>query len=571
MKIVTLALALLVLLFPWAVDNPFLLIMAQTACIFYVAVLGLNLVMGMGGQVSIGHAALMGTGAYTSALLTTRFGVPFPIDLLVAGALSGTMGILLGIPSLRLSGAYLAMATIGFNLVWQKLAINWTSFTGGADGIPGIPFPNLGPVAMDVHLYWYPVLATVLVLLWMARNFATSRYGRALLALKHDEAMAAAMGVNIFKAKLLTFAMSAVYAGMAGALLARLNHHVSPWAFGLDTSLELTLMAVLAGPTSLYWPLATTLFITALPHVPIVQQLQDYRLLAYGAILLASVTVFPQGLQGLVRARTGSGLGGREAEPNIVPAQLVATGLVKSFGGIRALASVDLELRPSTITALIGPNGSGKTTLVNLLTGLLRADDGKIQLGERNIIGMPPHRRAEMGILRTFQTPRLISELSVLDNIMLGCHARMRAPAWSIFLGTKRSQFEEVQARAMALGAAREVGLSVDRLPHGIETLSQAEVRLLELARAVAGQPSILLLDEPASGLATDEATRMAHLLLSWRDQGMAILLIEHRMEMVMRTCDTVVVLHEGRVIAEGSPAQIGQSPKVVAAYMGEE
>ncbi len=571
MRAVAGAAGLVLLALPWIVDNPFLLLILEAAAIAYIAVLGLNLVMGLGGQVSLGHAALMGMGAYATALLSTRIGIPFPLDLLAAGAISGAAGVLLGIPALRLSGAYLAMATVGFNLVWQKLALNWISLTGGADGIPGIPFPALGPVAVDLRLYWYTIVITAMVLLWMAGNFSKSRFGRALLALKHDETMAASMGVNIFKAKLLTFSMSAVYAGLAGSLLARLNHHVSPSAFGLDTSLELTLMAVLAGPTSLLWPAATALFITALPHLPLVQELQDYRLLAYGLILLASVTLFPKGLQGLARTRKGALFPTRAVHPAVRPANLSATGLSKRFGGIRALDGVSLGLESGTITGLIGPNGSGKTTLVNLVSGLLTPEAGRITLDGEDITHVPAHRRAELGLLRTFQTPRLVSELTVLQNIMLGCHARMRAPAWSILLGTRRARDEEDLALAVALASAQQVGLPPDRLLQGVDGLSQREVRLLELARAVAGQPSVLLLDEPTAGLSPQEAGQVAELLSLWRQSKAAILLIEHRMDIVMNTCDRVVVLHEGQVIAEGEPADVSRSARVVAAYMGDD
>ncbi len=570
-KVVLGAIGLSLLLTPWLISNAFLLLILQTAAISYIAALGLNLVLGFAGQVSIGHAALMGIGGYTTALLTTRLGVPFPLDLLAGGILAGIAGAMLGVPSLRLSGAYLAMATIGFNLIWQKMAINWVSFTGGADGIPGIPFPSFGPVTVDLRTNWYLVIATALVLLWTARNFTSSRYGRALLALKHDEAMAAAMGVNIFKAKLLTFSMSAVYAGFAGSLLARLNHHVSPSGFGLDTSLELTLIAVLAGPTSLTLPAVTSLFVTALPYLPELQELQDYRLIPYGAVLLAVVTLAPRGLQSLLSpVFNGFSRGSAEA-PSARPAAFQIEGLAKRFGGIQALKGVDLCLKPGSLTALIGLNGSGKTTLVNLATGLDRPDRGKIYLDGRDITTTPVHRRAELGILRTFQTPRLIPELSVLDNVLLGYHATMVAPAWSIILGTRRALQEEGRARLLAQAAALEVGLTAEQLGRDISSLTQKDVRLLELARALAAQPSVLMLDEPTAGLNAQEARHVEHLLASLRNRGIAVLLVEHRLQMVMNIADHVVVLHEGRIIASGEAHKVRSQPEVLAAYLGSD
>ncbi|MBI4493974.1 MAG: ATP-binding cassette domain-containing protein [Chloroflexi bacterium] len=582
---------------PLVVDNQFYLLLLELAGIFYIAALGLNLVLGYAGQVSLGHAALFGVGAYASAILTLKLGQPFVVGLVAAAASAAVAGLLLGIPSLRMAGPYLAMATMAFNLIVQKLLVNWTELTGGPDGLPGIPPAALGPLVFDRRTHLYLVLAVALLAYLLTRNLIASRYGRGWMALRDDETAAACTGVDLYGNKLLAFALSAVYAGLAGSLFAHLYRHISPSSFGLEASIDLLLVVILGGMGTVGWPLVGALLLTALPQLPALQALQDVRPLVYGAILLLAVLAFRRGLAGLFRdaetAQTrrrgdaetrrtdGGGVSPRPSisasprprvpasrTPRVPASGLELRGVSKRFGGMQALDGVDLVVRAGTIHGLIGPNGSGKTTLVNVVTGLLRPDGGRVHFGRQDVTGLPPHRIATLGIARTFQNIRLFAELPVLDNVLVGAHTWLRPSLPGALLGLPGARRAEAEARAAALALCASLGLGevLEALP---SSLAHGWQRRVELARALALRPRLVLLDEPAAGLAQEEVAELRQVILGLRDQGVTVLLIEHRMELVMDVCDVVTVLDNGRAIAEGPPAAVQSDARVVEAYLG--
>jgi ABC-type branched-subunit amino acid transport system ATPase component len=395
---------------------------------------------------------------------------------------------------------------------------------------------------------------------------------------RDDELAAAALGVDLYRAKLLVFALSAVLAGFAGSLYAHVFRHVSPISFGIEASLEYLLAVILAGPGTLIWPLAGATFVTALPQLPALQSLQDLRVLVYGGLLLGAVLLLPRGLGGLVAAGARPRPVEQEAEAVELPRPrlpapaggplLELTGVTCRFGGVVALEQVDLVVQAGTIHGLIGPNGSGKTTAVNVVSGVLQPDGGCVRLDGRQVAGLAPHRLAELGAVRTFQNLRLFGELSVLDNIRVGLHTVLRASIPSVLLGlpaarrVERESSEQAAALGMRLGLGRQLKRPAGDLPHGLQ-------RRLERARALAARPTLLLLDEPAAGLSQAELAELQAILGQAREAGVTIVLIEHHLDLVLELCDTVTVLDRGRVIATGRPDDVRRDPSVLAAYLG--
>jgi branched-chain amino acid transport system permease protein len=476
------------------------------------------------------------------------------------------------------------MATMAFNLIVQRLLVNWSDLTGGPDGLPGIPPAAIGPIVFDRRTHFYLVAAAAIAVYWLSANLIRSRHGRTLLAIREDVLAASASGIAVHRAKLGVFALSAAFAGLAGSLFAHLYRHVSPASFGLDASIELLLAVLLGGPGSLGWPLVGTAIVTILPQLPALQALQDYRLLVYGGLLLASVVLFRGGLAGLAAmvrrpplppesterpAMPGvsfalAGVGpGTASEPS-----LQLGGIRKTFGGVVALDDLSLTVEAGSVLGLIGPNGSGKTTALNITSGLVRADAGVIRLAGRDVRRWPAHRRAEAGLARTFQTARLFGQLTALDNILIGQHRWHRPLLLASMLHLPAERAEERAATraagelAAALGLGPHLDRCVDDLPPGIR-------RRVELARALALRPRVLLLDEPAAGLGADDLEELAAIIRGIRAEGVAVLLVEHHVELVLAVCDRLAVLDQGRLIADGPPPTVVADERVRAAYLG--
>ncbi len=535
---------------------------------------GLVLLTGIGGQTSFGQAAFAGIGAYATAILTLNFGWSPWLTLPVALVLSGLAALLIGLVTIRLSGHYLALATIAWGTS-AFLLMGTLPGLGGFNGLADVPgLPGL-PGASRLMLVFVGLL--VLGVVALISNLLDSRPGRAIRALATGRLMAESMGVNTGLVSLGIFVIAALFAGLSGWLYAHVQGVVNPSTFNLSASIEYLFMVIIGGAGSLAGAVLGAGVVLVLRD-----QLNDWlpRLLGrpgnfegmvFAAAVILALQNMPQGLVPLL-------LRGRRVKPRMVAdapalpsrsaggAALDVSAVTRRFGGLLANDAVSFRAEPGQITALIGPNGAGKSTMFNLIGGLLTPDSGEIRLGDRRIGGLPARRVAQAGVARNFQHVRLLAERSVLENVALGAHLRGRSGMISAMLRLDRSEERAVLAEA-ARQIAR-VGLA-DTLHLPAGDLSLGQQRLVEIARALCLDPVLLLLDEPAAGLRLGEKQQLAALLRGLRAAGMTVLLVEHDMAFLMDLADHVVVMEYGRVIATGTPAMVQADPRVMDAYLG--
>jgi branched-chain amino acid transport system permease protein len=547
----------------------------------------INLLTGVAGQISLGHAGFLAIGAYASALLMKTWNLPLPLTVALAAGFGAVSGWLLSFAAGRVREFYLAMMTLGFGMIMYEVAREWNSVTGGMMGLSGIPSPNLknlrlmgwsiGPVD-----YFRLMLVVLFGITWALQNFVTSHYGRALFAIHLSELTAGSIGVPRSRAKRQAYTLSAALAGLAGGFYAHLIGYLGPETFGLHRSVEVLVMAIVGGLGTLVGPVVGAIVFTYLPER--LQIFAEYQFMVYGLILLVSFIVLPRGIAGLLPIRTGF-IKRKAAAASAAPAEmrsqapvlpagteplLRADNVAINFQGLRALDNVLLELRAGECLGLVGPNGSGKSTLVNIIAGLYRPAEGSIHFAGRNITGLPDHAVAQAGILRTFQDPRLISAFTVRENVILGAHRLYRHGQLAAALNLPSALREEGSMLAKVDQVIATAGLSevadvvVNDLPYG-------EKRLVELARVLAAEPQIVLLDEPAAGLSDSDLHRLAALLRHLKACGTSVVLIEHHMEFLDDLVDSVVVLDSGRVIYRGAIAGMYRDPQVISAYLGSK
>ncbi|MBW0097801.1 branched-chain amino acid ABC transporter ATP-binding protein/permease, partial [Pseudonocardia sp. KRD-184] len=567
---------------------------AVYATIYAIAAIGLSLLMGLAGQVSLGHASFFAVGAYTQAILVTRTDVPGLLAAAIAVGLAVLAALLVGLPLLRLRGHYLALATLGLGIILTVVAIE-TPFLGATSGIFGIPKPEFGGRRYDTPAEYLWLLAPVVVVAVVAaRNVVDSRVGRALGAVNDSEVAAETLGVDTFRLRLQVFVLSAAYAGVAGVFFAHWLAVVNPNAANFSLSVEFLLMAVLGGLGTVWGAVVGGFAVEFLDEglreaVPLLVPgaTGEVQLIGFGLVLTLVMIFLPGGLHQLFRMLTGARpapAGGatavpagpdgddgpllaREGRPEPGTVLLSVRGLTKRYGGVVAVDGVDLDVAAGEIVALIGPNGAGKTTCFNMVSGVTEPSAGTVELRGERIDGCKPHVFARARATRTFQNLQVFGSATVLGNVMVGRHLRSRAGLLRGMLGVaaRREEREVVEASRAVIDL---VGLTADAdrpaadLPFGRQ-------RLMEVARALAVEPDLLLLDEPLAGLSGAERRELALLLRRLRAGGMGIVLVEHDVEAVLALADRVAVLDDGVLIALGTPQEVREDPAVVAAYLG--
>jgi branched-chain amino acid transport system permease protein len=544
---------------------------------------GLNLSFGYAGELALGQVAVYAVGAYVSGYVALNLSSDLFVSLLTAIAAALVIGLVSGYPGLRLGGWALAMTSFFLVLLIPDLVNIFQRFTNGSIGLLGIPALTLFGQALDANQYY--VFAVVAGVLWFAvfRNLVTSRHGRALLVLRRSPVLASSLGIGVRPLKLKAYALGAVPCGIAGVLFANLNHFVSPsnpGPFTITTTIAVLAASVLGGSTSVYGALVGAVVLQLGPLR--VSSFQQYTDAVDGAFLILFGVLLSDGLAGigsrLVARRMRRG-DAAPAEPAARPgrqrlaaalsgAALEIDSVCKRFGGIAALSEVSLQARPGQVTALIGPNGSGKTTLLNMVCGFYRLDQGRISVGGVSLAGRPAHRVAAAGVARTFQTPIIPKGLTVAETVATGRYSTAYTPMPASVLRLPahwRSQRDDRRAadRALAVaGIAHLANEDAESQPLGIR-------RLIEVARLVAADPSVVLFDEIAAGLDDDEVRDLGEIVRELASAGGTVVLVEHNFGLVLEVADEIYVLANGEVVASGPPAEIRSHPAVLREYLG--
>ncbi len=565
---------------PWAAPQ-FWVTLGNYIGLYSIVALGLVVLTGVAGQTSFGQAAFVGIGAYATAVLSTQYQWSPWANLAVGLALTTVLALFLGFITLRMRGHYLPLATIAWGISLYFLFGNVEAL-GGHTGITGIPDLELfGLVLHDERRIYAIIWCVAIAALWATRNLLDSRSGRAIRALKGQLDMAEAFGVDAARLKIVVFVYAAWLACISGWLYAHLQRFVNPTPFGINQGIEYLFMAVVGGAGSVWGAVVGAALITVAKQVlqDVLPQLLgrsgNFEIIVFGILIVVVLHRAREGVWPWLARWLPDRVPHRIAASSALPARNLGsvTGAMlevrsarKTYGGLVAVDALSFEIRPGEIVGLIGPNGAGKSTTFGLISGALSLSAGEVVFRGRSIARATPWEIARRGIGRTFQHVKLVPQMTVLDNVALGAYLRGRAGVVRAALRLDRG--EEARTRAEAVNALSRLGLAA-HARDAAGSLPLGKQRIVEIARALAAAPSLLLLDEPAAGLRHVEKRELADLLRELKADGMTVLLVEHDMDFVMGLADRLVVMDFGEKLAEGSPTEIQRNPKVLEAYLG--
>jgi ABC-type branched-subunit amino acid transport system ATPase component/ABC-type branched-subunit amino acid transport system permease subunit len=555
-----------------------------SAAIAYILTASFNLIFGYAGLFSLAHVALYGIGGYSCVYLIDRLGISFWVAVPIAMLFAGLMGVIVAIPTARLGGIFLALGTLAFGIAAEEVFLQWTGVTGGAQGFLGIQPPTFFGVELvggELPYYWLTA-AAALVSFEVIYRASTSRFGRRLVALRESEVATEASGISPFAVRLSVFAISGAFAGLAGSLFAHFALFISPESFSLGKMIEVLIVLLLGGAGTVMGPVLGVIALVFIEEGG--HQFGDAHSLFYGIAIVVVIAIAPRGLVGIVtriwarlRPRRSAGPAAVPPEPHAVVTEdvtrgaqhLVAEEVSVAFAGLMALDEVSLELRRGQVLGLIGPNGAGKTTLVNAVTGRVHPVSGHVRLDDRDVTEMRPYELPRHGVTRTFQTTQMIGSFTLVENVMVGRELFGRATLPEQVLGLPRSQRDDADARATAIGLLRVVGVG-DYAGQRAADVPFGVLKRAEIARAMALMPSFLLLDEPGAGLSGYEREEVAEAIRQVSSRGVGCILIDHNVEFVASVCSDLVVLAAGRTLAEGATAEVLERHEVVEAYLGK-
>jgi branched-chain amino acid transport system permease protein len=580
-----------ILVVPYLVSDNFYLYSLTVGALYLVAALGLNLTIS-GGIISIGTAAFLMIGAYTVALTQVHWSLNPILATIMAAAICGVVGFVTAFPALKLGPFAVAVVTLMYANVVIDLTLHFSSFTGGGLGIQS--------KALDFspEQFWYLGAGLAAVFMLGHRNLLRSPFGRALMMGRRSEPVAASLGISSGRFKLASFGVYAALCGVAGAVFQMINGPVSPESFDIGISITVLLMVVLGGEATVSGPFAGALVLTLIPLIlsQTVSGGGPVRSIIYGCVLLAVVLIVPGGIAAIgriLKARTKRLIASRSPEATAATARAATTRHVrldelnevlahvdepvdldiqnvsKAIGGLKILREMSFTVEAGTIHGLIGPNGSGKTTLLNCVSGLTKVDDGRMVIGNVPLPGNAA-RHAKAGVGRTFQTVLLSEVDSVRDNLLVGVDAHRKTDYVSYTLRLPWARREMRRTGKETETWASALGLS-PVLDRPVSSLTPRQRRLVEIGRALATRPRVVLLDEPAAGMTGPELDELEAMIRLMRSAGITVLLVEHHAELVMRLCDRVTVIDVGRVLITGTPGTVSRDPGVVAAYLGDE